>query len=257
LERLVTIIHAILLGIIQGFTEFLPVSSSGHLILFQHLFGLTNLDQYILFDLIVHLGTLIAVLCFFYKPIKIVLLYDRTQVYWLILATLPLFPLVFLLKPIKALFDKPEYLGFFFLITALLLFLGIKSEKSEEKSKNWKDALFIGIFQSLAILPGISRSGSTISAALIKGWNYTDALRFSFFLAILAIIGGIGVEILHSGKELWNHNVPLIAYILGFITSFFSGFLALGLLSRLATKSKFMYFVWYCVFIGIFALVYI
>lgn len=252
-----TTLQAIFLGIIQGLTEFLPVSSSGHLVLFQYLFGLNNLDQYILFDLVVHLGTLFSIIFFFYRPILLVLKYDYKQLYWLILATLPLFPLVLLLKPIKSIFNKTEYLGFFFLFTALLLYLGIRSEKKETKENSWKDALFIGLFQAIAILPGISRSGSTMSAALMRGWNYSDSMRFSFLLAIFAIVGGMGVEILHSGTTLWTQNIPLIAYASGFVTAFITGFFSLKLLAKLALKNKFMYFVWYCLFIGIFALIYI
>ncbi|MBA3817146.1 MAG: undecaprenyl-diphosphate phosphatase [Parachlamydiaceae bacterium] len=251
-----TVIDAIILGIIQGLTEFLPVSSSGHLELAQHLLGMKDLEQYILFNLVCHLGTLLAICFIFFNQIKSLFQHNTTRLKQLILATLPLFPLVFLMKPIKAAYADPSYLGFFFLITACILFLGVRFGKTipekEIKQHKWRDALIIGIWQAAAILPGVSRSGSTISGARILGWSANEAVTFSFLLAIPAILGGATLEII----KLWQHpesasSLSLTHYSLGFLISFVIGLGSLQLLIRLVTHNKFAYFAWYCLALGL------
>lgn len=245
-----TYIDAIILGIVQGLTEFLPISSSGHLTLVQSLLGLDNLHDFVAFDLVCHLGTLLAILCVFFRPILSLINTQRTLLGQIILGTLPLFPLVFLIKPIKSLFNQPEFLGFFFLITAFLLWCGIRFGKTQESNNRWRDPLVIGLFQACAILPGISRSGSTVTAARLLGWSYEEALRFSFLLAIPAILGGVMIEMMQLIKSSAWPPVSPIAYIAGFVTSFTVGFGALRWLMRTASN-KFIYFVWYCFFLGI------
>ncbi|HEY4831814.1 MAG TPA: undecaprenyl-diphosphate phosphatase, partial [Waddliaceae bacterium] len=153
-----TTFEAIVLGIIQGLTEFFPISSSGHLTLAQSLFGLTNIENYILFDLVCHLGTLCAIFLTFASQIKNLFTTDRSKFIQVIVGTLPLFPLVLFLKPIEEKFGEPQYLGFCFFYTALTLFIGLKWGKEVPphllEKKKWRDALTIGIFQAIAILPG-------------------------------------------------------------------------------------------------------
>lgn len=253
-----TTLEAILLGIIQGLTEFLPISSSGHLLLAQYFLGFTQLEHYVFFDLICHLGTLFAILIVFLKPIEIIAKYDRQQVLQVVMATLPLFPLVLWIKPIKVFFEQPEYLGYFFLITAALLWIGVKQgpvmDNGEKKDgSKWLDALWIGVFQAIAVLPGISRSGSTISAARVLGWNYSQAILFSFLLAIPAILGGVVWEVLHliRFQEEIRVSISFVHYLVGFLVSFGVGYFSLQFLIKLAAKDKFIYFVWYCLLIGI------
>lgn len=255
--------EAILLGIIQGITEFFPVSSSGHLKLVQALLGLKNLDRYIIFDLVCHLGTLFAICLIYAKQLREAFTVHRIVLWKVILATLPLFPLVFLLGPIKTLFNRPEYLGYFFLFTAFLLYLGIRfgtPKNSQLLTEHpWRDSILIGIFQAIAILPGISRSGSTISGARLLGWNLQQAITFSFLLAIPAILGG---TVLETALLIFKQDLSLLPaigwgeYLAGFSTSFAAGCLALILLQKLAVKDKFIYFVWYCLIIGIFSCLY-
>lgn len=252
-----TTIEAIILGIIQGLTEFLPVSSSGHLILAQKLLGMQDLHDYIIFDLICHLGTLLAIFCIFYRSIFSLFTEQRRLFWQLCLGTLPLFPLVLAIKPIKALFNQPEYLGYFFLATAFLIWCGIRfgQARAHERplqERPWRDPLVIGLFQAVAIMPGISRSGSTTAAARLLGWSYEEALRFSFLLAIPAILGGIAVELLQLVLKAENAlpQVGLAPYAAGFATSFAVGLGALIWLLRLAAKDKFIYFVWYCLILG-------
>ncbi len=248
-----TLLEALLLGIIQGLTEFFPVSSSGHLEIGQKILGMKNLNQFIPFNLVCHLGTLLAILCAFRRQIKRLLLTKWKQV---ICATLPLFPLLLILKPIKHMFDQPQYLGFFFLVTALVLYLGERYghviPKFELKKRRYQDALIIGTAQAMAILPGISRSGSTISAARLVGWEAKDAAFFSFLLAIPAILGGITLE----GLQLLKQETPPApisfgGYFVGFIVSFFVGYLALRGMMYIMERKKIMGFVWYCVMVGI------
>lgn len=252
-----TTLDAIILGIVQGLTEFLPVSSSGHLKLMQTLLGLSNLDQYIIFDLVCHLGTLCAIFLVFFQQIKnTLLLRSQTRFWQIAIATLPLFPLVFLMKPIKATYADPSYLGFFFILTAIILFVGIrfgKTTPSQEPSRRpWRDALCIGMWQAVAIFPGVSRSGSTISGARLLGWSAQDAVTFSFLLAIPTILGGVTLELF----KWWEQpeavvSIPLLQYFAGFVISFLTGRIALASLMRLAVENRFYYFAWYCLILGL------
>jgi len=251
----VSTLEAIILGIIQGLTEFLPVSSSGHLALSQTLLGLKNLEQYILFDLICHLGTLLAIVWVYHKEIRKVLFKDHTQLLQIIVGILPLFPLLLIIKPIKSTFDQPQYLGYFFLTTSLILFLGIRFAETIKTStkKRWSDPLIIGIFQALAIFPGISRSGSTISAARILGWSRDNSVKFSFLLAIPTILGGAtieGLQLISNPTQTLTQHIPLQAYFAGFLTSLLVGYVALRLLMKMVTQDKLMIFVWYCLILG-------
>jgi undecaprenyl-diphosphatase len=168
------------------------------------------------------------------------------------------------MKPLKEIFHDPRYLGFCFLFTAILLFLGDKwrSAKAFESSPRlnyrWSDALVIGIFQAIAVLPGVSRSGSTISAAKMLGWNYNQAIQYSFLLAIPAILGGLVLEGWHyaQSSELLIASISLAHYLWGFFVSFVVGYFALLFLIKLASKDKFMYFGWYCLWMGILTLGY-
>lgn len=250
-----TPIEALILGIIQGLTEFFPVSSSGHLKLAQAIFGFNHLDEYILFDLTCHLGTLVSIFWVFWSEIKELLFKNHKQMALIALGTLPLFPLLLIMKPIKAVFDQPQFLGYAFIITAILLWIGVKV-RPKESTNRWRDALFIGGFQALAIFPGISRSGSTISGARLMGWTPAEALSFSFLLAIPAIFGGIVIEA-YKALTLTSEStlsIGSLEYAIGFFASLIVGTSCLNLLKRLVKKHSFMYFAWYCLIIGIISL---
>lgn len=256
-----TTFEAIVLGIIQGLTEFFPISSSGHLTLAQNLFGLKNIENYVLFDLVCHLGTLCAIFLTFSSQIKNLFTTDRSKFIQIMVGTLPLFPLVLFLKPIEEKFGEPQYLGFCFFYTALVLFIGLKwgkevSPKILEKKK-WRDALTIGVFQAIAILPGISRSGSTLSGASLLGWNRQDAVTFSFLLAIPAILGGTALQLFKLYIEpLAVPAVESSSYFAGFLASFIVGYFTLSQLIKLAMKDRLMYFVWYCLILGLSTVLY-
>ncbi|MEC7839439.1 MAG: undecaprenyl-diphosphate phosphatase [Chlamydiota bacterium] len=250
-------LDAIILGIVQGLTEFLPISSSGHLALFQTLLGLKDLNKYILFDLTCHLGTLLAIFFVYRSEIHRIIFKDSNRLLQIIIGILPLFPLLLIMKPIKKTFDQPEYLGYFFLTTALILHLGTRfsdiAKTSNTKLKSFRDPFIIGIFQALAIFPGISRSGSTISSARMLGWSRPDSVSFSFMLAIPTILGGAFIEclqLLYSRETEIHHDISTTAYIIGLITSFLVGYGALRLLMRMVNEDKLFIFVWYCLILG-------
>lgn len=238
--------EAFLLGIIQGIAEFLPVSSSGHLILAQYLFGLDNLEQFVFFDLVCHMGTLIAVFVIFFDEIKKTC-GNIQKISQYAVAILPLFFLVPFNKKIKELFDHPELLGYAFLITAFILFIGDRFAKKTQPL-NIKSAFLIGVAQMLAIIPGISRSGTTISTGKILGLPPYQAVVFSFLLSIPTILGGMALELLKPQNHL---SLPITIYFAGFFSSLIVGYFSLRLLIRIVGTAKFRYFSWYLIILGI------
>lgn len=251
-----TILQAILLGIVQGITEFLPVSSSGHLKLFQFLFEIPDPKDLLAFDLVCHLGTLLAIAAVFRKEIHTALTKRPDVAGQLIFGTLPLFFVPIGIHKIKAAYADPRFLSLFFAISALLLFCAVRFGASRTKDalmgSRYRDALIIGLFQAAAVFPGISRSGATIASARLLGWSWKSSIRFSFLLAIPAILGGAAFEVLQIRAD--STPLPSIGaahYILGFIFSFAVGYASLLFLISLATKQKFMYFVWYCLVLSI------
>lgn len=256
-----TVLQAILLGIIQGLTEFLPISSSGHLILSQYLLGLQKLDELILFDLTCHMGTLVAILFFFRTQLKIILLYDWTKIKQVILGTLPLFLLAPFITHIKHAYEHVEYLGYFFLINAFILYMGLRIGNEKRQLRHERpilDPFLIGFGQMIAIFPGISRSGSTISTAKMLGWETYQAVFFSFLLAIPAMAGGTCYELYKQVTHIQSVStviIPTTAYVSAFVTSLITGFFSLRLLLNLALKDRFMYFVWYSLLVGIVTLI--
>lgn len=252
--------QALVLGIIQGITEFLPVSSSGHLALAQYLLGFDHLQDYIFFNLICHLGTLCAIFAIFFNAIKESFTTRSVLLWKIALATLPLFPLVLILKPIKETFNRPELLGPFFLVSSSLLFAGVflKFPFSYSPRRKWSDPLTIGLFQAAAIFPGISRSGATISSAQLLGWKKEEAIQFSFLLAIPTILGGAlleGVQLWHSSQTIFS-LLDFSIFAIGFLTSFLVGLFSLKLLIRLVIQEKWIYFAWYCLTIGLLTSIY-
>lgn len=239
----------ILLALVQGMTEFFPVSSSGHLLLFQKILDFTTLP--LVYDIFFHLGTLLAVMAFFAKDLKPLLLrfYEKNNLRLLLLlmtASLPTAVIGFLGKDFfEGLFERSDYLGFCFLFTAAVLlaskFLRFK------KTADFPAAFIIGIAQGIAIIPGVSRSGLTIAVALILGLGFGFSFKFSFLLSIPAILGAL---LLESGKIPWQggHWPQLL---LAVAVSALAGFLALALLEKIMIREKFHLFAFYLLLLGI------
>lgn len=234
------------MGLLQGLTEFFPVSSSAHLKLARIILGV---KEQVVFDLVTHLGTLFALLWFLWRDIVSL---SRQTFKLIVIATFPLVPFYFLLKPLRDFASKTEFLGFSLMITALILFLGeLRKSMSEKTTK--RDALWIGTAQATALIPGISRSASTITAARLSGWQIKDAVRFSFLLSIPTIIGGNCVELVKM-KNL--SGISFSSCIIGFISSFIIGIVAVRYAIRFLEKGNLKPFAWYCLILGITTAIY-
>lgn len=250
-----TFFQAIFLAFVQGLTEFLPLSSSGHLVLFQKLFGL---EPPILFDILVHVGTLGAVFLFFRQELKsLTMAFFKKEkeaiklVSFVVLGTLPAALVGFWLKSfLEVVFNSLRLLGFTYLFTSLFLFSTklVKEKKKSLKSLTWFDAGLIGLFQALALLPGVSRSGVTVSAALWRKAKPQTAFRFSFYLAIPAVLGALVLELpalFNSSAAFWQQG------ILGMFIAGGVGFVSLKLLDLVMKGWRFWLFGFYCLFLGI------
>jgi undecaprenyl-diphosphatase len=247
---MVSFLHAIILGIIQGITEWLPISSSGHLVLFQHFF---NIEPPVLFDIILHIGSLIVIFIVFWKDIRNlfwgVLERDKESLkflLYLVIASIPIALVGFLLNDwVKAVFNDLRTVGFSLLFTSVLLFLS-RYPKAKLKKLNFGNTLIIGIAQAFAILPGVSRSGSTISLGLMQGVKRKQVATFSFLMFIPAILGATILEI---GDVSQVSNIP--ALVAGTLTAVIVGLISLKLLLKIIRKDKFRYFGWYCLALGL------
>ena len=253
------IIQAVILAIVQGLTEFLPVSSSGHLVIARQLFRIPD-EQGVAFDAFLHLGTLCAVLLFYWKVwwgISRSLFVNapeekdkRELVAKLAVATVPGAVAGYFFQSVVGEFFRSSTsvaVGLF--ITAGILFIGeyLAKEKEGKKRASFTDAAYIGIAQMFALLPGISRSGSTIAAARARGLSRIQATHFSFLLSA-PIIAGAGLASL--GQLLEADSTPIVILLIGFLVSFVSGIAGITLLLRLIQKVSFIPFTLYLLIVG-------
>ena len=245
------IFQILMLGLIQGITEFLPVSSSGHLALFQHLLGI---KLPLVFDVLVHLGTLGALILFFRKDIKKIIIGALEEIkkrqigqQWrlislLVLGTLPVVAAgLFFRSLVEKAFTDLILVGVGFLITAIFLFL--LRLVSRQAFGHRQRVLLVGIAQALAILPGVSRSGSTISVGTMLGMEKEETFRFSFFLGMIAILGATILQISQIAD--FNAN-QLIGSFLAMGAAFLTGYFSLKLLKLVFLKNQLWYFGFYC-----------
>ena len=270
------IIIGIIIGIVQGLTEFLPVSSSAHLV-FMH--ELTGFAPNLAFDTVLHIGTLVAVVAYFWNDIVHMLksffssLMDilhgqfrrgieedqfKKLVWLIIIGTIPAGLAGYFFKDFfESLFSDITAVGFFLLITGLLLWGSEKasrniSAKSSLKNMTVKNSIAIGIAQACAIAPGISRSGATISTGLFLGLERELAARYSFLLSIPAILGAALIQVKDISTGL---DVNTGAFVAGFITAAISSYLAIKLMLKLVKERNVLIFAYYCWIVGIFVLI--
>ena len=267
-----------LLGFIQGVAEFLPISSSGHLSLMQNLLGVLNgANEDILFDVLLHLGTLIAVFIVYWRDIIELFrdffailgrLFSRQgqsrpkpspdcrMVLLLIVATLPLVVIVPIKDYVTGLYGNTLFIGGALIVTGFLLFFSDRMKYGRKTSRNATitDALIVGLGQSLAVVPGLSRSGTTISVGMMRGFDRRFAVRFSFLLSIPAVLGANILEIGDAVKAGINPSL-LPIYLLGMAVAAVSGFFAIKLVNMLAQKGKFGSFAYYCWAVGLIAII--
>lgn len=248
---------AIILGLVQGLCEFLPISSSGHLLLLQKIFGIS--DGGLFFTVMLHLGTLAAVLVVYRKRIIEMLLHPVKQAkywIWMIVATLVTAVMALVFKDVIDAANEGSLLGFCFLFTAELLvlcdFIRQKVEcKLTVPSMKWYHAVFIGFVQGVAILPGISRSGSTITGATLCSMKKEDAAEFSFLLSIPAILGGAVLEI-PGAVSAGAANINWLSVVLGVAAAAVSGYFAVRFMIKLITKHSLWGFAIYTAILGAF-----
>ena len=256
------IIDAIILGIIQGLTEFLPVSSSGHLELGKAILGDNSVPkESLLFTVVLHFATALSTIVVFRKDIWS-LLKGLFQFKWnedlqfiskIIVSMLPAVIVgLFFEEQLEALFGGNILLvGCMLIVTAVLLFMADKA-KDTQKKVSFKNAFVIGVSQAIAMLPGISRSGATISTSVLLGNDKTKAARFSFLMVVPLIFGKIAKDIL--GGELTYDASNFTALSIGFIAAFVAGLFACTWMISLVKKSKLSYFAIYCVIVGLIAI---
>jgi undecaprenyl-diphosphatase len=259
-----TYLEAILLGIIQGLTEFLPVSSSGHLEIAKVLFGDNSLpNESLTFTVILHFATALSTMIIFRKDI-LEIITGLLQFKWndqsqfslkIILSMLPaVFIGLFFEEKLESFFGGNLLLvGFMLLITALLLLLADKA-KNTTKNVSYPNAFLIGISQAIAMLPGISRSGATISTSVLLGVDRTRAARFSFLMVVPLIIGKVTKDIL--GGEINFESSQIGVMSAGFLAAFIAGLFACSWMIAIVKKSKLSYFAIYCAILGFIAILY-
>jgi undecaprenyl-diphosphatase len=254
--------ESILLGIVQGLTEFLPISSSGHLVIVERLFGIRS--SHLVFEVLVHLGTLLAVVIYFRKRLLIILgsfwpitakgsdetAKNRKYLWFLVLGTVPAALIGFFLEDyIELAFDSPRWASGMLLVTAAIL-LATKLSKRQDRQLNSGRTLLIGIAQALAIMPGISRSGTTISAGIFSGLEKSEAAEFSFLLSIPAIMGATVLKMPDFLKSVSDLHV-MVNYLAGAITAAIVGYVSITCLMTVIRKGKFFWFGIYCAAVGI------
>lgn len=270
-----SVLDAILQGIIQGLTEFLPVSSSGHLMLYAHISGNAGNENNFLFSAFLHLGTLLATCIAFKDTVSalfkecLAMLKDlfsgklikkglgspeRRMIYMLLLSLVVLVPFYFIRDFIEGVAEKYIIaLGCFFLYTSFILFMSDRCKQGNKTpaTMTWKEALIIGIFQAIALLPGVSRSGSTICGALFAGTDRDTAVKYSFMLGIPTILAGCLVEIKDAvdASALPVNEIPV--YLIGFVVAGAVGIGAIKLVDLLVKNNKFKYFAVYTLLLGL------
>ncbi|RSK41825.1 undecaprenyl-diphosphate phosphatase [Mangrovimonas spongiae] len=258
------VIDSIILGIIQGLTEFLPVSSSGHLELGKAILGDHSVPkESLLFTVVLHFATALSTIVIFRKDIALILR-GLLQFKWnddlqfslkIILSMIPAVVIGVLFEDqLESLFGGNILLvGFMLLVTAILLFLADKA-KDTNKKVSFSNAFIIGIAQAIAMLPGISRSGATISTSVLLGNDKTKAARFSFLMVVPLIFGKIAKDVLSD--ELTFDSANTLSLSLGFLAAFISGLFACTWMIALVRKSKLTYFALYCAIVGLIAILF-
>lgn len=272
-----TYLFSVLMGVLQGVAEFLPISSSGHLALFQHFFGVENYEEtQMFFTVLLHLGTLISVCVYYWRDVIDMIrefflgIRDltvrrgggapppptRRLVMMIIVATLPLFAILPVNGLVEDAMSNVTFVSVALLATGFILFFSDRMARGRKNARNATvaDALLVGCAQAVGTLPGISRSGITISAGLLRGFDRTFAVRFSFLMSLPAVLGANILSLkdaLEAGVDL--EMLPI--YLVGMVVSGVVGYFAIRLVNLLADKGKFGNFAYYCWVVGLGSLI--
>ena len=271
-----TFLSSFLLGLVQGIAEFLPISSSGHLAIAQNLLGMSDAGTVPeFFDVLLHLGTLVAVFVAYWADIKDMVLEffrgagdlihhstpnpvppARRLILLIILGTLPLFVVLPVKDAVQGLSNSMAFIGAALIVTGVMLFVSdrVKKGRKNERTATWLDVLIVGIGQAIATMPGISRSGMTITTGCFVGFERKFAVRFSFLLSIPAVLGANILSLADAAKAGINWaEVPV--YLVGVVTAAVVGYLCIRLLRFIADRGKFGAFAYYCWAVGVLTLV--
>nr|WP_325301775.1 undecaprenyl-diphosphate phosphatase [uncultured Dysosmobacter sp.] len=269
-----SILSSILLGLIQGVTEFLPVSSSGHLAIAEHLLGMKGLEVPNFFDVLLHLGTLVAVFAAYWDDIRdmiLELVYGvkdlargttptpvppaRRLILLIIVGTLPLFAVLPIEDLVESLGNNMYFVGGALVVTGCLLFASdrVRKGRKTEKTASLVDVLLVGVAQAVATCPGISRSGTTITAGCFVGFERKFAVRYSFLMSIPAILGANILKIKDALDTVVWAEVPV--YLVGVAVAAVVGYGCIRLLKMIAEKGKFGFFAYYCWAAGLVTLI--
>lgn len=272
-----TTIMAIFMGFLQGVAEFLPISSSGHLSLMQYFFGMEEVDS--LFNILLHFATLVAVCVVYWRDIVEMIVEffrglaalftrrgerevsrppeARRLVMMVILGTLPLLLVLPLDDKIEQLGNSPVFVAIALMVTGCILFFSDRMARGKKNARNATvaDALLVGVAQAVATIPGLSRSGCTISAGMLRGFDRPFAVRYSFLLSLPAVLGATLLKVVKAIKDGGIDTALLPKYIIGMIVAGVVGYFSIRLVQLLANKGKFGRFAYYCWLAGAVALV--
>lgn len=258
-----SILEAIVLGLVQGLTEFLPVSSSGHLVIGKELLGIDSSG--VAFEVVVHAATVLSTLVAFRKDIlellsgvlKFKMNGQTIYVFKILISMVPVFIVgMFLKDHVEALFGEGTIVvGIALLVTSFLLYLsGVL--KPKEKGITFRNALIIGVAQSVAVIPGLSRSGATISTGLLLGARREDIAKFSFLMVLVPILGEAFLELVSGGFASESTGIGVLPLAAGFLAAFTSGLFACKAMIALVKKTKLKGFALYCAILGVIAIIY-
>ena len=266
-----TLLSSIILGIVQGVTEFLPISSSGHLAIAEQILGMQGTKPPEFFDVLLHLGTLVAVFVAYWSDIREMFLEffrgigdlahhstpnplppARRLILLIIVGTLPLFAVLPIRHKVESLGDNLYFVAGALIVTGILLFASdrVRRGHKDEKTASIKDVLLVGIGQAIATCPGISRSGTTITAGCMVGFDRPFAVRYSFLMSIPAILGAnllTLIDVVQGDGIIWS-EAPI--YLVGVLVSAVVGYACIRLLKLIAEKGKFGFFAYYCWAVG-------
>lgn len=269
-------LYAAFLGLVQGVAEFLPISSSGHLALFENLFGMEALESMggsALFNILLHFATLVAVIAAYWSDVKAMCVEcvgmvksvfrrepilgrgepipARRLVLMILVATLPLFVIVPFQDAIEKLNEMPGFIGLALIVTGVLLFVSDRMRRGTktERDMTVADAIIVGLAQALATIPGLSRSGTTITVGMSRGFERDFAVRFSFLMSLLSVTGAVVLQIFDVIEEGFVASL-LPMYLVGMVIAGVTGYFCIKLLQKLVQKGRFGGFAYYCWAVG-------
>ncbi len=271
-----TYLQSAFLGLVQGIAEFLPISSSGHLSLFQTFLGIQSAEESnLFFDVLLHLGTLISIFVVYRKMIGEMILEffrwlgdiahggtvgkvppARRMILLIVVGTLPLFVILPVKHVVEQLSSNTFFIGGALLVTGTLLYLSDRMAKGDKTERNATilDTVLVGFAQALATVPGLSRSGTTISAGLVRGFSREYAVRYSFLMSIPAVLGANILSLKDAVEAGIDYSIMPV-YLVGVLVAAVSGYFAIRLVNLLSDKGKFGAFAYYCWAVGLFALI--